>query len=202
MPVADERNFIETFVKMLPTEKGTVVARMHNSFSFAFGVLTLLSAALVVREGGFKSDNVSWVALNGGIVLLAHFFIRTTKDYLNQIRFAHLQKVCLAFLSGKSRDWTFEKVVGDIDRYYVRWEAPMYKGKAVKKSILEHGFGILLLLLAAGHFIVGWSVLRQDCYWALTLVAAVLVAVVDIGKALSSFYFRCTVEAETMKGLY
>ena|SRR3989442_1853010 len=197
----EERDFIKTFFNLTPTEKATVVARMHNSFNFAFAVVTLLASALVLRKDGFKPDEISWVILNLSIPLLGHFFIRTCKDYLNQIRFSHLQKVCSSSLAGVSPR-SYDEIWAQIKLYYIDWTAPTSRFEVIRKSMTEHGFLILLIPIFLAHVYVGWFLLRQNPYMWLTLIGALVLTAWDMSYGLTRWHFVRYTEADTMKGLH
>lgn len=199
--MGDVESSLRTFLAFLATEKSTAVNRMHTSFNWAFGILSVFTVGIVSRTD-FEKRYLSLFMLSVALVLLTHFFVRTAKDYVNQIRFAALQKHCLACLFSLSIDG--KKVVADdlaktIEDYFISWKSPKPVLLVLKKALFDHGFFALFSVLLALMVWVGTSINWND----IRPISIMLLAVVFETLILNDFrgfYFECDREESSMKG--
>lgn len=197
-----EEDSLRTFLQFFCNEKDTVVARMHASFNWAFVILSVFAVGIVARAG-FPKDYLSLFLLATALVLLSHFFVRTCKDYVNQIRFTALEKHCLASLlslkigGGEAALSNLRLLV---DKYFLRWESPKPRAKVIRKTLFEHGFfalfSVVLTLIAwvAGN--INWHDIRPI---AVVVVAALLIY--RIVSEFGTYYFKCDGEEVSMRDL-
>ena len=199
--VADVESQLTNLLRFLCTEKSTAVNRMQTSFNWAFAVLTVFIVGVSSRPG-FPGTYMSFFLLNVAFVMLCHFFVRTAKDYVNQIRFAALEKTCLACLFSLSIDGKtpqFTDVGKHFELYFVEWKSPKPLANVVRKTLFDHGYFILyavvLTLLTWVGFKINWKDLRPFAI----LVGTGSVAIIML-RDFGGFYFKCAGEEESMRG--
>jgi hypothetical protein len=174
---------------------------MQTSFNWAFGILTVFAVGVVTRAG-FPTSYLSFFLLSVALVLLTQFFVRTAKDYLNQIRFAALEKICLACLFSlniNANKPQLEDVAKGFDIYFVQWKSPKPLGNVIRKTLFDHGYFALYVVVLTLLIWVGVSMNWNDVRPIGTLVAVVVLMLITM-KDFGGFYFHCDSEEESMKG--
>ena len=199
--MVDLEGTLSSFLRFLATEKSTAVNRMHTSFNWAFGILSIFIVGIANRPE-FQKKYLSLFLLCVAFVLLTHFFVRTAKDYLNQIRFAALEKACLACLFS-IRIENSEIQVGDIsqkvDSYFIRWRSPKPLGNVLTKTLFDHGFFALFVVVLTMMIWVSVKIDWNDLRPIFTVVGtAALIAIILMD--FRGYYFDCEKEEELMKG--
>src|SRR5258708_38982691 len=138
----DPEASLRSFLTFLATEKSTAVSRMHTSFNWAFGILSVFTVGVVGRQD-FQKRYLSWFMLSVALVLLTHFFVRTAKDYVHQIRFAGLQKHCLACLFSLSISGSaasLPALTKNADEDFIQRKTPKRLWPFLNKTPWEHVF--------------------------------------------------------------
>jgi hypothetical protein len=199
--VDDPEANLRSLLTFLATEKSTAVNRMQTSFNWAFGILSVFTVGVVSRQD-FEKRYLSWFMLSVALVLLSHFFVRTAKDYVNQIRFAGLQKHCLACLfslpvSGSSV--AHKEVASRVEQYFIAWKSPKPRSHVVAKTLFDHGFfplfAVVLTLMAWVGLKINWNDFRP--FTTLVFLAILETLILNDFRG---FYFECDREEESMKG--
>lgn len=197
----DPEASLRSLLTFLATEKSTAVSRMHTSFNWAFGILSVFTVGVVGRQD-FQKRYISWFMLSVALVLLTHFFVRTAKDYVNQIRFAGLQKHCLACLFSLSISGSAVSdgdLARNVDEYFIQWKSPKRLWHVLKKTLWDHGFFplfvVVLILMAWVALNINWNDLRPLA----TLVFLVVLELIILSD-FRGFYFQCGKEEVSMEG--
>jgi len=174
---------------------------MHTSFNWAFGILSVFTVGVVSRVD-FEKRYLSWFMLSVALVLLTHFFVRTAKDYVNQVRFAALEKHCLASLFSLSICGSAvapEHVAQKVDNYFIAWKSPKPLGHVLTKTLFDHGFfplfAVVLTLMVWVGSKIDWNDLRP-----ITILVVLLILETLILNDFRGFYFQCDRDEESMKG--
>ena len=196
-----DKSQLTNLLRFLSGEKSTAVNRMQTSFNWAFAVLTIFVVGVLSRTG--FPNVLCFFLLNVALVFLSHFFIRTAKDYVNQIRFAALEKSCLKVLfslpsEGKEPDWS--ELGAEFDKYFVQWRSPKPIRNVVKKTLFDHGFFALYVVVLILWFWVAVSIK----FWSLrplaTFLATAIYILLIMRRDFGGFYFSCDSEEATMRG--
>jgi hypothetical protein len=192
---------LTNLLRFLSTEKSTVITRMQTSFNWAFGILTIFAVGVSTRPG-FPESHLSFFLLIAALVLLTQFFVRTSKDYVNQMRFAALEKVCLGCLFALKVDGAdphIKEVGAKFDQYFIQWKSPIRLPNVIKKTLFDHGYFALYIIVLTLLVWVGVKMDWNDYRPILTLVVGVVVVVIIVHD-FWGFYFQCDREEESMKG--
>ena len=173
---------------------------MQTSFNWAIGILTVFAVGVATRAGS-QTSYISFFLLNVALVLLTQFFVRTAKDYLNQIRFAALEKIrlaCLFSLQMNGKIPELKDVAAYFDAYFVQWKSPKPLPNVIRKTLFDHGFFALYVVVLILLVWVGISINWNDFRPIFTLIAVVVLVMVIIHD-FRGFYFKCDAEEQSMK---
>jgi hypothetical protein len=191
------------YLSVVVTNKNMSFNRMTQNFTWAFGIFTAIIVVLIGIKN-FETKGLAWYLLNLSFYFWAIFFVRSCKEYVNQIRFVGLEKRCLSFL--------FQTKVGDepitnkqdmlekMNEYHLNWFSPIRKSKVFRKVLFAHGFLALIIpiILLWVFVLVHLDKSNKWFYFALVLP---LLGIYHIWTSSRKIYFKCRVEEEFMKGL-
>jgi hypothetical protein len=192
---------LRNLLGFLATEKSTAVNRMHTSFNWAFGILSVFIVGIASRQD-FQTKYLSLFLFSVAFVLLNHFFVRTAKDYLNQIRFAALEKACLACLFSikiENAETGMKELSQKVDCYFIQWRSPKPVVNVLNKTLFDHGFFALFVVVLTMIIWVGIKINWNDLRPIATILVAVGLVVVIL-KDFGGYYFECDKEESLMKG--
>lgn len=200
MEVESEK--FRNYLSIVVNNKNMSFNRMTQNFTWAFGIFTAIIIVLI-RIENFQSSILAWFLLNLSLYFWTIFFIRSCKEYVNQIRFVGLEKICLLHifnieianrLIDKENDLT-EK----INEYHIDWYSPIRKIKVVKKVMFAHGFLALLFPIIFLWIYVLPNVDKN--IWFYLLIILPLLGLRHLVVSFKERYFSCRKEEELMKGL-
>jgi len=183
-----ERWIKETYLLHLGDLFGINMTYLHSTVGWAMTLL--LGGVVYVASRPEFPDRMGFSVLLLLLVVLAHFAVRTTKAYLNVIRWSTLGKHIVrgVLADGEHSGWV--DIQAKIVAYHCDWASPLSYRDIAYKLVFELGFGYfllaILLLLIYAAINIGLDLLLT-CASLLTLVA--VVAEVWIGL-LRSGYLR------------
>ncbi|CCD94417.1 membrane hypothetical protein [Bradyrhizobium sp. ORS 375] len=161
------------FAEAIPSHIEVSMNYLHNTINWSITVFAGGVGAIVINE---KFPNINTEILTSILLLtLAHLFIRTSKAYLNVMRFTSLDKLIIRNTSLGHPEQCFSA----IDRYYLNWASPLPVHTVVVKVLFELGFFYMWVALT-GIFIYA-AIKTQGEYWYLIIASHV--------GALLEFYF-------------
>ena len=191
------------YLSVIVNNKNMSFNRMTQNFTWAFGIFTAIIIVLI-RIENFESNIFAWFLLNLSLYFWAIFFIRSCKEYVNQIRFVGLEKRCLSYIFNMKMEngsiFNGKDILEKIREYHLSWYSPIRKNKVIHKVLFPHGF---LALLVPIFFLWIYVLVHMDrnnrgVYFFIIL------PVMGLYHLIHSFkerYFQCRVEEESMKGL-
>jgi hypothetical protein len=164
---------VEAFRSSLSSQISVAMTYLHNTTNWSLTIFAAGVGASVV-QGRFPSDH-SHIIISIILVVLAHFFVRTCKAYINVMRFTSLDKLMLANISTEEPARSYDL----IDRYYIQWVCPISIKIILVKTLFELGFAYM------------WGVLLSLSIYALfyTGPAGLFVLIFAHGIAACEFYF-------------
>jgi hypothetical protein len=201
MEVESEK--FRSYLSIVVNNKNMSFNRMTQNFTWAFGIFTAIIIVLIKIES-FQSSILSWFLLNLSLYFWTIFFVRSCKEYVNQIRFVGLEKSCLSFLFNievTNRSIINEnELTGKIHEYHLDWYSPIHRNKVILKVLFAHGF-LALLIPIVYLWVSVFVVISKNNILMFLLMILPLMGVVHCKRSFDKRYFKCRVEEETMKGL-
>lgn len=139
-----ERNELMAFSANCRQATEASLAQLNNSVNWAM-TLTLAVSGFIIQSvltADAPYTDFKLLVLIGlellGFALLANFFARTAKSYLNVIRFSLVERQALRAcfeISG-----SIYRLTHDTEEYYVEWGNPISIKRTIQKVLLEFGF--------------------------------------------------------------
>jgi hypothetical protein len=103
-------------------------------------VIAFVGQAIFDGKGPSTTSLTFALLLVGGAAsILVHFGIRMTKAYINIIRFAAIERICLQYMlddseadSEQSSRSQYKIIEKTISEYHINWKSPISLGKMIK----------------------------------------------------------------------
>jgi len=117
---------------------------LHTSMSWTqvtlLGILAVVYSKDLNRQGALEAAAVAiaWI-------LITNFFVRTSKNYINIIRFNLLRRSSLEFVTGaqvfpdKECD-LFKQWAAAVSEYQISWHCPLPRSTVARKVLFEFAF--------------------------------------------------------------
>jgi hypothetical protein len=147
-------------------------ASINWALTSTLGVLAFVINAFVIKGSAEPDDRGFLMAILGtSLAMLVHFAIRASKNYLNIVRFAKLEREtlkCTLRFKGATSDH-LRKIVF---KYHVNWASPLGIGTITRKVLFEFGFMYMLAFVSFMFWFVAQGS-SPDKHWVWIVVALV-----------------------------
>ena len=161
-PTKSLETFFGWYIQSARQSAEASLSNLNGSVNWAL-TITLAIAAFVMqfimRTDPVKPSDAlfSLGILSITLSVIAHFGIRTAKNYINLIRFAALERKGLeaqilhvnASSSPQDYNERLSQLLNTIREYHIEWKSPVSKKKIFIKILFEFGFSYLILFLSA-----------------------------------------------------
>jgi hypothetical protein len=137
------RDAVLAFRSSTSAEVSTNMAYLHSTINWAVTLFAGGFATMLLQAG---SSERSALALDAVLfVVTVHFFVRTSKAYINVMRFTSLDKALLHHIAHGEYDEGYQL----LHIYYINWISPVAASTVLYKTLIEFGFLYLFTALIA-----------------------------------------------------
>lgn len=194
---------IKEYLTITVRNKNMAFSRMNQNFTWAFAIITAI-LVVIIRTENFEENLFTWFLLNLSLLFWSIFFIRSCKEYTNQMRFVGLEKNCISHIFNiKIKDDVIEKssLQKKIKEYHIDWYSPLKRQKIVWKVLWRHGFlGLLIAILVVWSYVARFLDYCDIFVWIILLLIGGSVFYL-LQSLFSETYFKCRVVEESIEGL-
>lgn len=155
-----------TYLGHLGSLIDTNMTYLHSTVGWAMALL--LGGVLFVASRPQFPDHVGFLLLLLLLLVLAHFAVRTSKAYLNVIRWTTLEKYVVRGALAEQEDADWDDVRTKIVDYHGNWASPLSYGDIVHKLVFELGFGYFFVAIG-GLLVYTVVTIGRDLIWVLFL---------------------------------
>lgn len=134
-----------TYLAHLATLIDANMSYLHTTLNWAITIL--LGGVVFLASRSSFPDLISYVGGLITLVLLFHFAVRTSKAYLNVMRWTSIEKYILKAAISDEND-EFEVIRGKIIDYHCNWCSPLALNDVIWKVLFELGFFYLFTIVA------------------------------------------------------
>jgi hypothetical protein len=176
-----------TYLAHLATLLDANMAYLHTTLNWAITIL--LGGVVFLASRSSFPDLISYDGALIMLVVLAHFAVRTSKAYLNVMRWSSIEKHILqATINNADEDWDIIK--SNIIEYHCNWTSPLALKDVIWKVMFELGF---FYLVSITILLIGYTLYHvQISYLTIShLAVAILFIIIEVWFGLlRSSYMR------------
>lgn len=156
-------------------------ASINWALTSTLGVLAFVINAFVIKGSAEPDDRGFLMAILGtSLAMLVHFAIRASKNYLNIVRFAKLEREALK-CSLKLEGSTADQLRTTVLKYHIDWASPLGIGSITRKVLFEFGFMYMLAFVGFMFwFVAQGSNPEKQWIWIVVALATTIAVLIEI----------------------